>query len=79
MDELVSTFSKNKFEEVRIQIKEYKGYDLIDFRIWTDVKGSTEKVPTTKGLALNVEHFPKLKEAMVTLEKILSDNKMLPK
>lgn len=79
MDKLVSSFSKNKFEEVRIQLKEYKGYDLIDFRIWTDVRGSTEKVPTTKGLALNVEHFPKLKEAVVDLEKILYENKMLPK
>lgn len=79
MDKLVSSFSKNKFEEVRIQVKEYKGYDLIDFRIWTEVKGSAEKVPTTKGLALNVEHFPKLKEAMIELEKILNDNKMLPK
>ena len=40
MNEIVASFQKNKYEEVRFQIKEYKGKDLIDIRIWTDVKGA---------------------------------------
>jgi len=76
MNEIVASFPKNKYEEVRVQIKEYKGYDLIDLRIWTDVKGQDEKVPTTKGLSLNVELFSQLKKAINSLEKSLAEHEI---
>ncbi len=78
MNKTIVTFNKNKFEEIRVGVKEYKGFDLIDFRVWVDSKEAGEKVPTAKGLSLSIELFPKLKEAVLQLEKILKDNTMLP-
>ncbi len=78
MNQTVAAFQKNKFEEIRVGVKEYKGYDLIDIRVWTDVKGQEEKVPTAKGLSLNVEFFHELKKAILQLEEALKKSNMLP-
>ena len=62
MDKLIASFQKNKFEEVRVQIKEFKGYDLLDIRVYTALRESEEKIPTGKGLSINVSHFYDLKK-----------------
>lgn len=77
MNQIVSSFPKNKYEEVRFQIKEYKGKDLIDIRIWTDVKGAEDKIPTTKGVTMNVSHFPQLKRSILEMEQALKLNNLL--
>lgn len=78
MNQLVTTFQKNKFEEVRVQIKEFKGYDLIDIRVYTSTKDKPEEmIPTGKGLSLNVSHFVDLKKAVLELETALKENKFL--
>lgn len=77
MDKLVASFPKNKFEEIRVQIKEYKGYDLVDIRVYTSLKDSEEKIPTGKGLSVNVSHFDELKKAILEAEKVLRDNNLL--
>ncbi|MFH0732925.1 MAG: transcriptional coactivator p15/PC4 family protein [Candidatus Omnitrophota bacterium] len=78
MNKTIVTFDKNKFEEIRVGVKEYKGFDLIDFRVWVESKEVGEKVPTAKGLSLSIELFPRLKDAILQLEKVLKDNDMLP-
>ena len=77
MDKLIATFPKNKFEEVRVQIKEFKGYDLVDIRVYTAAKEGEEKVPTGKGLSLNVSHFHDLKKAILETEGVLRENNLL--
>lgn len=77
MNETVSTFDKNKFEEIRIGVKEYKGFDLIDLRVWVDSKDAGGKVPTAKGLSLNVELFSQFKKAILNLETVLKKNNLL--
>lgn len=77
MNETVATFAKNKFEEIKIGVKEYKGFDLIDLRVWVDSKEAGGKVPTAKGLSLNVELFPQFKKAILELEKVLRANNLL--
>ena len=77
MNETVATFDKNKFEEIRIGVKEYKGFDLIDLRVWVDSKEAGGKVPTAKGLSLNIELFPQFKKAILQLEKVLKENDLL--
>lgn len=77
MNKLIATFPKNKFEEVRVQIKEFKGYDLVDIRVYTALKDSEEKIPTGKGLSLNVSHFYDLKRAILELETALKENKLI--
>lgn len=77
MNQLVASFQKNKFEEVRVYIKEFKGYDLIDLRVYTSVKDAEEKIPTGKGLSINVSHFLDLKNALARAESVLRENNLL--
>lgn len=77
MNETVATFDKNKFEEIRIGVKEYKGFDLIDLRVWVESKNAGSKVPTAKGLSINVELFPQFRDAVLKLEKVLKENNLL--
>ena len=78
MNQLVASFQKNKFEEVRVYVKEFKGYDLLDIRVYTSLKDKPEEmIPTGKGLSLNVSHFGDLKKALQELESVLKENKFI--
>jgi fumarate hydratase class II len=77
MDKTVKVFQKNKFQEIRVGIREFKGNDLIDIRTWTMTQGSNDMVPTAKGVTINVHLLPELKKALDEAEKVLKENKML--
>jgi len=77
MDKTVSVFKKNKFQEVRVGIREYKGNDLIDIRTWTMTQGSDEMVPTAKGVSINVSLLDDLKKALNEVERELKVNSLL--
>jgi len=77
MDKTVCVFQKNKFQEVRVGIREYKGNDLIDIRTWTMTQGSEEMVPTAKGVSINVHLLADLKKAVDVVEQELKKNNML--
>ena len=77
MDKTVTTFKKNKFQEIRIGIREFKGNDLIDIRVWTMTQGSEEMVPTAKGVSFNVNLLPELKKSIAEVEKVLQENRMI--
>jgi len=66
---IVSSFPKNALEEVRAQIVNYKGYDLIDLRVWALKKDGDGVVATKKGITLSIELLPALKKAVLALEK----------
>lgn len=76
MDKTVFVFQKNKFQEIRVGIREYKGNDLIDIRTWTLTQGSDEMIPTAKGVSVNVNLLPDLKKALDLVEKELKENKI---
>jgi hypothetical protein len=77
MDKTISVFQKNKFQEVRVGIREFKGNDLIDIRTWTMTQGSEDMVPTAKGVAINIHLLPDLKKALDAAEKILKESGMI--
>jgi hypothetical protein len=77
MDKTISVFKKNKFQEVRVGIREFKGNDLIDIRTWTMTQGSEEMVPTAKGVSVNVNLLPELKKALEDVEKELKSAQMI--
>ncbi|NTV28506.1 MAG: hypothetical protein HGA80_00300 [Candidatus Omnitrophica bacterium] len=77
MDKTISVFSKNKFQEIRVGIREFKGNDLIDIRTWTMTQGANDMVPTAKGVTINVHLLADLRAALDEAEKILKENKML--
>jgi len=77
MEKDVAVFAKNKYQDVKVRLSEYQGNDVIDIRIWTQPPQGDEKVPTGKGININVKLFPKLKEAVEKLEKDLKDSGLL--
>ncbi|HOY10667.1 MAG TPA: transcriptional coactivator p15/PC4 family protein [Candidatus Omnitrophota bacterium] len=77
MDKTVFTFKKNKFQEVRVGIREYKGNDLVDIRTWTMTQGSEEMVPTAKGVSININLLPDLRKALEVVEQELKQNAMM--
>lgn len=77
MDKTVKTFTKNKFQEIRVGVKEFRGIDLVDIRVWTQTQFSEDKVPTSKGVSFNVSLFPEFKDAVVKLEEALKENRLL--
>ena len=77
MDKTIIVFKKNKFQEIHVGIREFKGNDLIDIRTWTMTQGSEEMVPTAKGVSLNIALLPELKRSIEEVEKILKETKMI--
>ena len=77
MDQTVCVFPKNKFQEVRVGVREFKGNDLVDIRIWTMTQNADQMVPTAKGVTINVHLLPQLLKALKDTEKILLESKML--
>ncbi len=63
MDKVVATFYKNSREQVQVLLRNYKGKNLIDLRVfWT--QDSKEWLPGKKGLALTVDKLPLLLAAL---------------
>ena len=77
MDKTVASFQKNKFQQIHVGIREFKGNDLVDIRVWTQVQGNDHMVATTKGVSINVHLLPELKKALDDVEKILKEEKMI--
>jgi len=77
MDKTVKVFKKNKFQEIRVGIREFKGNDLIDIRTWTLTQGTEEMVPTAKGVSMNIHLLAELKGSLDEVEKVLKENKMI--
>lgn len=77
MQKVIKAFAKNKFQEIRVGISEYQGNDLIDVRVWSKRPDSDEFTPTAKGVSINVKLYPELKEAVLSLEKELVENKLI--
>lgn len=77
MDKTIATFKKNKFQEIRVGVREFKGNDLVDIRTWTMTQGSDDMVPTAKGVSINVAIFNDLKNALAQVEQVLVENRMI--
>jgi hypothetical protein len=76
MDEVVAQFEKNATEVLRLSLTEFRGHQLIDARIYySDDEGQYR--PTKKGVSLAVGLYPELKKALLALEKILLERKLM--
>ena len=66
----IATFTKSTAEEVRVSLSKFKGFDLVDARVWADPDdGDGDRRPTRKGLCLRVERLPELLEALRQAEE----------
>ena len=65
MQEQISEIQKNSSEVLRVELTEFKGYQLLSMRIWTkELPGKQEARPTRKGLAVQVDLIPELLTAL---------------
>ena len=77
MDKTIAVFKKNKFQEIRVGVREFKGNDLFDIRTWTMTQGSDDMVPTAKGVSMNINLLTDLKNSIAEVEKALKENRMI--
>ena len=77
MDKTIATFKKNKFQEIRVGIREFKGNDLIDIRTWTMTQGSDDMVPTAKGVSINVQLFGELEKSLAQVKEVLTESRLI--
>ena len=63
MERQVASFQKNSREQIRVVVKEFRGHEIVDIRVyWT--KDGTEWFPSKKGLAITTEKLPVLLGAL---------------
>lgn len=65
-DHLVYSFPKNRREQVRASLTEYRGHQLADVRVYV-VDDLGQPIATKKGLSVRVEDLPRLREAVDAL------------
>lgn len=74
MDEKnVYTFERSETEEIRLTLREYKGKQYIDIRIFFQPKDSAEMIPTKKGLTLTVPQIYELTKGLRELTRLVSN------
>lgn len=72
MGQLIADIEKNSREIIRVEVTEFKGRELINLRIWySDFDGSYK--PTQKGVALDINQFEKLKDAIDKIGEYIID------
>lgn len=62
-DVLVATIPKNGREEIRVSLTEFKGYDLVNMRVWFRTDEGDMR-PGKAGLAFRVEKLSDLIQAL---------------
>lgn len=76
-DEFIATFEKNSKEEVRVSIGEFHGKKLINMRVYyRDTDG--EYKPGKQGIALSVELYRDLADAVLRVGERLHSEGLLP-
>ena len=65
---IISEFPRNEEEKVRLGLRAYKGKVYFDLRIWFADKETRELIPSKRGICLNLDYLPQMREFMETLE-----------
>jgi hypothetical protein len=61
----LAVIRKNAREEIRVELSGYKGYDLVNLRVWADpLHAGSGRIPTKAGIACNVALIPDLIAAL---------------
>ncbi len=64
---MATIIEKNKREQIRIEVNEFRGQDLVDIRVYYQDQDSGEWKPSKKGIAFRVELLPEVIEALQAL------------
>ena len=72
-DQIVAEIQRNPTEKLVVQLREYRGRWYIDARIHYLDENEDEWKPTKKGLSLNNETSPWLRQALEQAETLYED------
>lgn len=64
MQKEIAKIDKNSQEEIIVQLTNFKGYDLVDLRVWAKSLMDETGKPTKKGLTVKPDLLPELIEAL---------------
>ncbi|MBI2094567.1 MAG: hypothetical protein HYT89_00155 [Candidatus Omnitrophica bacterium] len=85
MDALIASFPKNETEEIRLELRQIPArrqaggrQEVLDIRVWTTIPEAGEKVPTGRGLSLEVSRLEDLKKAVLDAERFLEERRKMP-
>ena len=67
------TIKKSDTEEVQLALKQYKGKDYIDIRTYFLPENEDKKIPTKKGITLNVNQLQELAKGLKKISEQLPD------
>jgi Transcriptional Coactivator p15 (PC4) len=75
----IATLRKNAMEEIRVELSEFNGHDLINIRVWAEPRdGGSERIPTKAGIACRVTLLPELIKALRQAEAEAQRQGLLP-
>ena len=74
MEKLICQIEKNSREEIRVQLREFKGHQLLDIRTFYFTSEGGEPKPSPKGVSVAIRLLPQLKEAILEAEKLLKEH-----
>ncbi|MBI3317127.1 MAG: transcriptional coactivator p15/PC4 family protein [Candidatus Omnitrophica bacterium] len=66
---LIHSFEKSETEQIRIELRKFKGRSYFDIRLWFQSEQSNEFVPTKKGISLGLDQLGELKKGLESLSK----------
>ena len=70
----LASFTKNATEEVRVTRSDWKGFDLVDVRVYGQFGGPAKvMMPTKKGLSIQREQLPELIAALLAAQAAIGD------
>lgn len=70
----IGRFKKNLSEDVVVALHRYNGHELVDIRVHAIFGTLEERVPTKRGLSININKLPGLMEM---LQKALEEAELL--
>lgn len=68
-EHVIATIPKNRREELRVSLGEYRGHQLVSLRVWFEAQDGTMR-PGNSGVALKVEALPELVAAIIEAERV---------
>jgi Transcriptional Coactivator p15 (PC4) len=64
MSEPIAIIPKTPMEDIRVSWEEYKGHRYLDIRVYAEIDGKADKMPTKKGVTLRPDLVPELIKAL---------------
>ena len=65
----IGVIEKNRLDELRISLDEYRGHRFVSVRTYTEREDSPEKVPTKRGVTVKPDQVRELIEALQQAEE----------